>query len=245
MQPVGARFAGNDDMRERSFLLGIFCVALAGCAGAPEAKVPELRDAPVVQRIDRGPTSMEAEIGGMNEEAVEAAFNSLAGGVQRCLEEGSSKLGQMGGEFKLKLRVDRGGAARWVYLSSSTLGDRPTEKCVLDQARAKSWPRPVGGEGIAEKTFSIDPIKNSLQLEERRAKIDIARARAEAARCKRGIPGNFQATAYVLPDGRVASAGVAPPNEDAESASDCVVDAIRKVRFRSGGGRDAKVIFEI
>jgi hypothetical protein len=239
-------------MKERSFCIGIFHAAallgaaVTGCGGSlPEAPAPLVTAPPRAERVDRGATSVESEIGGLNEEAMEAAFARLAGDVQRCLEEGSSKLGQLGGEFKLKLRVDRKGAARWVYLSSSTLGDRSTEKCVIDQARSKPWPLPVGGEGIAEKTFSIDPLQAPGQIEERRARVDIAKARAEAARCKRGIPGSFFATAYVLPDGRVATAGVAPPDEHAEHASDCVVDAIRKVRFRSAGGRDVKVSFEI
>jgi hypothetical protein len=222
----------------------LVCLFAIGCGTSPSPRAPVVTDDTPVERIDPGPTSVESEIGGMNEEAMEDAFAQLQSDVQRCLSVGSSNNGQLGGDLKLKLRVTRQGATRWAYLSASTLGDRSIEKCVLDLVRAKSWPRPVGGEGIAEKTFSIDPQKPPAQLEEHRVRVDIAKVRAEAARCKRGIQGAFQATAYVLPDGRVAAAGVAPPNEDAESASDCVVEAIRKVRFRSGG-RDAKVSFDI
>ena len=57
--------------------------------------------------------------------------------------------------------------------------------------------------------------------------------------------GSFIATAYLRPDGRVKSAGVAPPSEAGEAASDCIVETISKLRFRSPGKRAAKVTFKV
>src|SRR5262249_51787732 len=136
-------------------------------------------------------------------------------------------------------------AAKWVYLSASTLGDRDTEKCLLERARGKSWPKPLGGDGLAEKAFEIDPQKQAAVIEEKRLKVENAKARAAAAEWRDGVRGAFLATVYVRPDGRVAAAGVAPPSEKGEDIADCVVEAIQKVRFRPVGARPAKVSFEI
>src|SRR3954470_3962116 len=108
--------------------LVVLASLLPACAsGMP---TPVIHDAqPVPEKVDRGPTSMESEIGGLNEEAMDRAFASLE--VQRCLTEGSSRLSAIGGEFKLRLRIDREGSARWAYVSESTLGDRATEKCLI------------------------------------------------------------------------------------------------------------------
>jgi len=226
----------------RSSLLAFVVLAL-GCGSAPPPPKTTLADAPPVpEKIDTGPTSMEGEIGGMNEEAMDNAFASL--GVAQCIERGSEKIDALGGEFKLKLRIDKKGSARWAYLAESTLGDRDTEKCLIDLARAKNWPKPVGGDGLAEKTYAIDPPTQPLTLDEKRVRGEIARARAETAKCRRGVDGSFVATVYVKPDGHVESAGVAVPSEKGEDVADCVVEALMKVRFRAPT-KPAKVSFEL
>lgn len=215
--------------------------ALAGCAAAPPPK-PVIVDAPPVpEKVDTGPTSMESEIGGLNEEAMDKAFASLD--VNHCIEAQGDKE-MLGGELKLKLRIDRRGNARWAYLSRSTLGDRDAEKCVLELVRVKNWPRPLGGEGIAEKEYVIDPRTEPANLEERRSQVQVAKARAEAGKCLRGVPGSFLATVYLQPDGRVVTAGVSVPSEKGEDVADCVVEALRKVRF-NGAPKVAKLSFEI
>jgi hypothetical protein len=215
--------------------------SLSGCAAAPPPK-PVIVDAPPVpEKVDTGPTSMESEIGGLSEEAMDKAFASLD--INHCIELQGDKE-NLGGELKLKMRIDRRGSARWAYLSQSTLGDRDAEKCVLDLVRAKSWPRPLGGEGLAEKNFVIDPRTEPAALEERRSMAQIAQARAEAGKCRRGVPGSFFATVYLQPDGHVFTAGVAVPSEKGEDVADCVVEAVRKVRFH-GAPKVAKLSFEI
>jgi len=212
----------------------------------PPPRAPRIRAAaPVVEKVDPGPTSMESDIGGMNEEAMDNAFGSLANPMQRCLEDGLSRVNELGGHFKLSLRIDRQGGTRWVYLSESTLGDRETEKCVLDLARNQRWPRPLGGEGLAEKSFDMDPRAEPISWEEKRIQRALRKAHGDVAKCRKGIPGNFMATAYVRPDGRVLAAGVAPPSEKGEDVADCVVDAIRRLRFGSPGARAAKVSFSL
>jgi hypothetical protein len=222
--------------------LAVIAALLPACA--PALPPPVIRDAePVPVKVDRGATSMESEIGGLNEEAMDRAFASLE--VQRCLTEGSARLSAIGGEFKLRLRINRDGGARWAYVSESTLGDRATEKCLIDLVRDRSWPKPLGGEGLAEKSFAIDAPTAPVLLEEKRMIADVTRARAAASKCRHGIVGSFFATVHVRPDGHVSAAGVAPPSERGEDVADCVVEALRTIRFRPSAPRSAKVSFEI
>jgi hypothetical protein len=227
----------------RALLVSCFALAASGCQASAPPPPPRIVDAePVPEKVDTGPSSMEAEIGGLDEYAMDKAFASLD--VSHCIEPRAAELDQLGGELHLKLRIDRRGSTRWAYLSRSTLGDRAAEKCVLDLARAKSWPKPLSGEGLAEKDLVVDPRAEPIALEERGARVPIAQARTEAAKCKRGVPGSFLATVYVQPDGRVATAGVSVPSEKGEDVADCVVEALRKVRFRAAP-KATKLSFEI
>lgn len=228
-----------------SVVVAVLASAL-GCGSSPPPRAGVVAAAPLeVEKIDSGPTYMESEIGGLNEDAMEEAFASLQRPVLRCLEGGLSRVEGLGGHFKLSLRVDKSGSTRWVYLSESTLGDRDTEKCVLDLARTKTWPRPLGGEGLAEKSFDIDAPTEPVSWEARRGLRALNHVYGEVARCRKGIPGSFVATVYVSPDGRVVTAGVATPNERGEEAADCVTEALRRMRFGSHGDKAAKVSFAL
>jgi putative hemolysin len=228
----------------RSALLLGLGLLLAACSSTTPPPKSVMSDAPPEpEKIDPGPTSMESEIGGLNEEAMDAAFASLD--VTHCISQGSEKLEHLGGDFKMKLRIDRKGSARWVYLSSSTLGDRDTEKCLLDLARAKTWPKPLGGEGIAEKEYSIDPPTEAVAVDPKRETAPVNRVRQDTAKCRKGVDGSFMATVYVKADGVVDAAGLSVPSEKGEDVADCMIDAIRKVRFRSVVTKPQKVSFEI
>src|SRR5690242_7780783 len=98
----------------RFALLGVL-LAVAGCSAAPPPAV-EAPSAPEPVKIDRGPTSMEGEIGGMNEEAVGIAFDALQEDVASCVKQGSERVREIGGRFVLSMRVDRSGNPRWAYL---------------------------------------------------------------------------------------------------------------------------------
>jgi hypothetical protein len=173
------------------------------------------------------------------------AFQSLDRPIQECLEAATGRVSILGGRFHMKLRIDTEGKARWAYLSETTLGDREAERCVLTLVREKQWPKAVGGDGLAERSYEVDPRTEPKELDPKWVKPALAKARTEAWRCrKKGMRGKFRATAYLRADGRVLAAGVAPPNERGEDAADCVAEAIRKVRFGKPGRR-SKLYFEI
>jgi hypothetical protein len=232
-------------------LLGVgLCVAVlsaCGCNSPPPAKAaPTAVDTPNAETSSAGPAT-RSEIGGLNEEAVARAFERMNDDVQNCFTKGATKVSALGGHLKIKLRIDSQGALKWAYLSESTLGDRDTEKCLLDAARAKSWPLPVGGDGLAERTYDIDSPSPAKELDPRRYKVAVSLVSKETAKCrKKGTWGTvFRVTAYLRYDGLPVSVGIAPPNEKGEDVVDCMIKIIKKVKFGGTGRRMAKLGFDL
>jgi hypothetical protein len=128
------------------------------------------------------------------------------------------------------MRVDRAGHVRWAYLSDTTLGDRAAETCVLELVKSRKWPRPKSGEGLAETSFEVDAADAPRELSAPRASLFARQAGFATRNCRKGLPSGFVATAYLSAKGEVLAAGVAPPNETGEAASDCIVEALRNVR---------------
>jgi hypothetical protein len=222
---------------------------LAACAGDP----PVARRKPRVAVVDaepivvqeRRPVDAEGEIGGLDQHGYDDAFKRAWPEIAQCLEDGASRLDLLGGQFKIVMRIDRSGEPKWAYLSESTLGDRDTEKCVLDLVRARRWPKPLSGDGIAEKSFSLDPAVAPEELAADDLRKGVTKARSKARSCRRGIKGRFTATAYLDADGSVLTAGVAPPSEIGEDVADCVVDAVKSVRLGRALPSAGKVSFAL
>lgn len=222
--------------------LGLPCwLAALGCASAPVV----VETSEPVQIEARGASAVRGEIGGMNEDAVSATFARLQEPIFACVASGATRVKELGGHFAISLRVDEQGSARWAYLSESTLGDQDTERCVIEVARTAEWPRPVGGEGLATRSFDVDAGVAPVLWEAEKVKPVVRHLAKNAARCKKGKDGRYVATAYVRPDGKVMSAGVAPPSAADQDVADCVAAALEKTRVKSPGRRAAKLTFEI
>lgn len=222
----------------------------AGCVKAEVAAPPISAPAPKAtsEAIDTGPTSYEGDIGGLSQEDVEEQFQALRPRLIDCVRRASSRLSWIGGRVSLRMRIDRAGAVRWAYLNDTTLGDRDTERCVLQVVQSRSWPRPLSGEGLAETSFDVDPAEPPVAWPKYKTNALAQRASAATRKCRKGIAGDFHATAYVDARGEVLAAGVSPPNERGEEASDCIAEALRDLRV--GGlvadqSAAAKVSFRI
>lgn len=190
-----------------------------------------------------------SEIGGLNEEAVEAAFKRSLDSLQTCLSEGSSRVEFLAGSVAFFLKIDSSGRAEHAHLESSTLGDRETERCMLRVLRKRRWPKPVGGEvGLARKSFEFDPpndVRPPTEWAEEEVRPAIEKLRDKLRGCKNGHRGSFRATAYVAADGSVLAAGVTPPDEAGEDEVDCLVEVVQQATFPSPGSWPAKVSFSL
>jgi hypothetical protein len=234
-----------------ALLLALAQASLVACGGdearAPRPKVVEQR--PVQETDHLHGVRATSEIGGLNEDAVETTFKSSLGALQRCLNQGSSRVEFLAGSVAFFLKIGGAGRVEHAHLESSTLGDRETERCMLAALRKKTWPKPVGGEvGLARKSFEFDApndVRPPTDWAEEEVRSAVQKLNGQLRSCKNGSRRTFQATAYVAADGSVLSASVTPPDEQGEEEVDCLVEVIQQATFPSPGSWPAKVSFSL
>jgi hypothetical protein len=232
--------------------LTLVFASLAVACGGSEPTAKSASDAPVVEGGEEDHlhgVRASSEIGGMNEEAVEETFSSSLSGLERCLSRGAERVEFLGGSVSFYLKIDTSGKVAAAYLEHSTLGDRATEKCMLNSLRSKKWPKPVGGDhGLARKAFDFDApndVREPTFWTDDDARPGLAKIGDDVSKCKDGHSGAFEATLYVGTAGEVLSAGIAPPDESGEEAADCLVEALQAAKFPSPGSWPAKVTLKL
>jgi hypothetical protein len=228
--------------RSRLAILTLLSCLGTACGGEPpRAKTAD--DTPQQEEERSSGVAVSSEIGGMNEDAVDDAFKASLGGLQRCLNAGAKRVEFLGGSVSFFLKINLEGKVDHAHLERSTLGDRVTEKCMLDALRKRSWPKPVGGEhGLARKSFEFDPpndVRPPTEWSRHEAEKGLQKLGSKLQECsdRKG----FEATLYVGTDGGVLAAGVTPPDEDGEAAVDCIVETLKEANFPSPGSWPAKV----
>lgn len=243
-------------MRREILALCMFAGAVAGVAacGGPKAEPKvegpaEAASAPPPK--PRGPKmGVSQELGEIDPKLAEAALKQAQPELARCHKAGLKRVEFMAGDVKLFVRVGEDGKVRWAYFEDSTLGDRATEKCMLDAVSRASWPKPSGGDAEVRKPFGFDAgdAREPTAWSPEKVKDALTKHDAALKACKGGVSGSFKATLYVEPDGKegkVAAAGVAPPNKDGEARVDCLVDALKGMKLPSPGSYAAKVTFSL
>ena len=228
-------------------VLALLAMLLAACGDStPPPKTAD--DKPEIKEHHTSKLSVSSEIGGLDEEKVNTAFESSLSALERCLQQGASRIEFLGGSVSFFVKIDMQGKVDGAYLEKSTLGDRDTEKCMLDAVRSKHWPKPVGGEhGLARKSFDFDPpndVRAPADYDQDHLGKGLDKIASKLASCK-SAKGSYEATMYVATDGSVLSAGVTPPNEDGEEAVDCLVSTLKGAAFPSPGSWPAKITFTL
>lgn len=235
-----------------SFALAVCSLVACGSPKPPEAPKVEPKsteaDKPVARKKS-GP-SVESEIGALDKDATIRAFNSLIPRIEKCQDDRRAKeerLDFLAGDIAIKVRIKTDGTARWAYLTRSTLGDRPLETCILEAAKRVSWPKPQGGEGLAENELTV-PMKgdrDAVAWPPEKVTKEIPNIKGQLNGCRQGKQGTFKLTAYVDKDGKVISAGAATPVEEADGSAECMVKTVRGWQLPSPGGFPAKVTFAV
>jgi hypothetical protein len=189
--------------------------------------------------------SVESEVGALDETRVKQTFEHLSGRLSGCYATGQQRIAYLAGDVRFVVRVAKDGSARLAYTKDSTLGDRETEVCMLGVLRAASWPRPQGGEGIAENSFTFEPGSEErppVAWSPEQLGPAYRNARSTLSQCrKKAGTRSIKATMYVETDGKAASVGVASADEKGEAAVGCVVDALKGLKFPSPGSYASKV----
>ncbi len=185
--------------------LSLSAAALSACGGSkPPPKTEEAaKEEPKQERTGGGPM-VEQELGSIDQRAVEKKFFDLQAKLETCHKQGRDRVEYLSGDVKVFLRVGKDGKVKYSWFEESTLGDRDTEKCILDVFAATDWPKPQGGEAEVRNGFgwpagseraptSWGPEKviGALEHDKEAAK--------NVEKCKAGISGDFRVTAYVEP----------------------------------------------
>ncbi len=192
------------------------------------------------------PLKMKSELGTVDPGDIKKAFTALDGAFMDCQKRALDRVEVLSGGAKFFLRIGEDGSARYTYLEESELGDRETEKCLLDAVMGARWPKPDGGE--AEVRYGME-----LPLQATRPPNDWSAEKVSGAlskhgdaldKCKAGAAGAFHATMYVGPGGKVLAAGIAATSRDAADKADCLAGALVKMKgLPSPGSWPAKVTF--
>jgi hypothetical protein len=226
---------------------------VAACGGSepPPANVPAHTAFAPAHAAPRSKQRLvlSGQLGSLDQGKVDETFARLMPRFGECLSQGSSRVEFISGHVKFLVRIGVDGTARWAYLPECTIGDRDTERCMLNVVKTARWPIPVEGEGQAQKAFDFDPapdVRDAVPWGADRIAKTLASARAKLNQCAQGVPGRYKATVYVHTNGTAMAAGVAPPDERGEGPPvECMVDVIKALKFPSPGSWPAKVMFDV
>lgn len=200
----------------------LLSLSLAACGSSPPPKVEEPVQEGSARPQRSGPKlQMSQELGSIDEKKVQQTFASLTqGAAETCHKQGRDRVEYLTGDLAVFLRIDGNGKVRWGYFEKTTVGDRETEKCVLEVFKNASWPKPEGGEAQVQYTFgwgpggerepstwSSDKVTSAL--------VEHKDVKKEVDRCKGSVKGDFKVTAYV--EAVEPSSSTEPSSEPASS----------------------------
>jgi len=238
------------DIARRGLLAA--CLSLAcsstSCGGSPPPKEPEpaaQEEAPAARKPS---LKMKSELGSVDPAAIKGAFSALDDKFMTCQKQALDRVELLSGAVKFFVRIGEDGAARWTYLEASDLGDRATEKCLLDVVSAAHWPKPDGGE--AEVRYGMElpfqATRPPTDWSGDKVAMTLGKNGDAIDRCKAGSTARFHATMYVGPGGKVIAAGVTAPAKDSGDQADCLAHVLVKMKgLPSPGSWPAKVGFDL
>ncbi|MCW5836166.1 MAG: AgmX/PglI C-terminal domain-containing protein [Labilithrix sp.] len=187
-----------------SLFAGVSLAAVACGGSTPPPKTEEpAREEPAREVPSGGPT-IEQELGSIDQRAVERKFDDLQSKLEVCHKQGRDRVEYLSGDVKVFMRVGKDGRVRYSWFEESTLGDRDTEKCILDLFAATDWPKPQGGEAEVRNGFGWPGGSERAPTPWGPEKIigaldDDKDAKKGVEKCKSGVSGEFHVTAYVEP----------------------------------------------
>lgn len=235
-------------IRFAALALAVSSIA-CGSAPPPPVETPTTPETPTAQK-PRGPKlEMQTELGEIDPAAVEATMQRTQPKLQECHRSGLKRVEYLSGDVKFFLRIGEDGRVKYGYFEESTMGDRDTEKCIMQALEAATWPKPKGGEAEVRKGFGFDApgdVRAPTSWASDKLASALGKAEEDVKRCREGASGSFKATAYVEPDGKhgkVQAVGIAFPNKDSDGKIECLVKAVKAMKLPSPGSYAAKVTF--
>ena len=198
----------------------------------------------VVPAEEEDGLEVEGLTGTLSPDEIHGALNPRLSAFARCFSRRYAQLDVVGGHFEFAFDVSPRGRVTNVVPASSSVGDRSTERCLLEVASDTRFPEPHGGPAEFSWSVSFDPPEDvrpatvwppshvTESVDEQSESLDECGGRA------------LEVTMYVAPGGAVMAAG-ATGDEPSEEILDCVATTVAEWRMPDPGSYPAKVSFRV
>lgn len=227
---------------------------LLGCASAAPQRVPVQLPRQREPEAAEPPDSLTISglRGTLSAIEIQRALEPRLPKFLRCAERRLAALETLAGTITFSFHIATNGAVAGVSPSASTLGDRDTERCMLEVAQATRFPAPHGGE--ADFTWPlelpIDPeVRPPVELgpDAAHPALSAPSGNVTAGEALHGSCGGGQmvVTAYIEPGGAVLAAGVSAPDLVTSGELDCIASGVKGFRFADPGSYLGKLTFTL
>ena len=219
-----------------------------GGSGAEEPSAEASHTGDERPRRDDG-MMIEGLMGTLSAMEIDRALSPRMNRFASCFSVGADVIETVGGRIEMSFRIATDGSVKWVFAKASTVGERQTERCLLEVAAATRFSRPHGGEAEFSWPLEFDPPED-VRAPDTWSSTEIADLlAAEGSGVTRACIGGrgqvVEVTAYVASGGAVLSVGAASTERAEASQLDCVAEAVRQWTFPDPGSYQAKVTFEL
>jgi hypothetical protein len=243
-------------MFPRSAFLSAAALSIAswfafGCGGTkppPKADVQDVAAPATEPHLD---VSVNAEIGGLNEEATGRVFERAEPGFDRCYKSRTKQVEFLAGTVRFFVVIGSDQQAKSVTIEESSLGDREAEKCMQGVLFRQKWPKPVGGRTAHARytAAAFEPPDPDVREPVSVGTDQIAKLRGKlkkrSGECSVGSSSPYQVTAYIDTNGKVITASATSTDPASELTIDCLIDLVKTAQFPSPGSYAGKVTFEL
>ncbi|MDH5492760.1 MAG: AgmX/PglI C-terminal domain-containing protein, partial [Myxococcales bacterium] len=191
--------------------MGLFWLALASvlgsaCGGDPagDSAQGEIAGAESSAGSEAGEAEddegvqVEGILGTIAASSIERAVNMRLNRFLRCATRRYDHVEVLSGTFAMSFRVKRDGTVRWVFPVRSTIGDRQTERCMIEVAAQIRFDRPRGGEAEFQHSFDLpllDDVRAPVEWEDTRVSATLAEQGRSARACR--SEASFLVTTYI------------------------------------------------
>lgn len=226
------------------------CAMVAACTLAPieddepdNTELETTSGSEAIRDADDG-VAIEGLMGTISQMAVQRGIEPKMGRFLACFTQRYGQVELLGGHIEMAFRIHRDGTVRYVYPRASTIGDRETERCLLDTAASIQFSRPAGGEAEFTYPLDLDPpedVRPPLVWDATQVASQVESNASSVAQCGRG----FSVTVYVDRGGRVMAVGASTDDPDNAANLDCIASAVREWTMPDPGSYPAKVTFSL
>ncbi len=202
------------------------------------------------QKIDDSTPAMddlqlEGTIGKLRDEEIKAPFHARWEEIKHCYQTAQELHWFISGKLSVKVRVGDQGKPKLTYIQTSDVGNYDAERCLLNVVSTLSFAKPHGGSE-AEFIFPIEfRAKNALETwQPDHAKVQkrLRPLRQAVAACmNKGAPDQVSLTMYIMPGGKISSAGVSADAPIEQGFGSCVVASGLKWRASDPDKSIAKI----